>query len=221
MSEKGCRITANIAGTLSLLAVFLFMFRMLVGKIDFWTILFFSLIVVGAVAYALIHMILKIRWLTPSKESVTEQVSETREFVGLFMSILVVFACAIGFSFFSKTAAGETAGTILFGATLITIVAKIYDIWRLTNAKTQGRQMVGHDPIWPLSQAEKIGCGLFLIGILGMWLWAPLLAISYAGLLIFLIKPIRHRVEGRWLDVLLMTINLVMVLLSTLLVVFK
>ncbi|WP_231097342.1 hypothetical protein [Pediococcus acidilactici] len=57
MSEKGWRITANIAGILSLLAVFLFMFRMLVGKIDFWTILFFSLIVVGAVAYALIHMI--------------------------------------------------------------------------------------------------------------------------------------------------------------------
>ncbi|MCC3236750.1 hypothetical protein LLE95_03570, partial [Pediococcus acidilactici] len=140
MSEKGWRITANIAGILSLLAVFLFMFRMLVGKIDFWTILFFSLIVVGAVAYALIHMILKIRWLTPSKESVTEQVSETREFVGLFMSILVVFACAIGFSFFSKTAAGETAGMILFGATLITIVAKIYAKVLLTKAKTQVRQ---------------------------------------------------------------------------------
>lgn len=221
MSEKGWRITAGFAGILSLVAVFLFMFRMLVGKIDFWTILFFSLIVVGAVAYALIHMILKIRRLTPRKESVTGQVSETKEFVGLFMSILVVFACAIGFGFFSKEAAGEAAGTVLFGATLITIIAKIYDIWRLTNAKQRRQKMVAHDPIWPLSQAEKIGCGLFLIGALGMWLWAPLIAISYVGLLIFLIKPIRHRVEGRWIDVLLMGINLVMVILSTLLVVFK
>lgn len=221
MNEKGWNIAANGAGVLSLVAVFLFIFRLVTGSIDFWTILFFSLIVTGAVAYALIHMILKIRKLTPHEESVANQVSETKEFVGLFFSILVMLTTAIGLEFFSGTPGGKTAGTLLFVYTVMAVIIKVYDIQRITRAKKRNIILVDRHEFKHLSRAEQLGLGLIVIGLVLMFIWPSLSILSYFGLLIFLVRPIVHRVEGRLIDLFLMWINLIMVGISALLALFK
>ncbi|KRN93647.1 hypothetical protein IV81_GL000388 [Pediococcus stilesii] len=221
MSEKGWNIAANGAGVLSLVAVFLFVFRLVTGRIDFWTILFFSLIVTGAVAYALIHMILKIRKLTPHEESVVNQVSDTKEFVGLFFSILVMMTTAVGLEFFSGSSVGKTAGTLLFIYTIVAIVVKVYDIQRITSAKRKGIKLVQQHDFRHLSRAEQLGLGMVVLGLILMMFWPNLSFLSYIGLMIFLIRPLVHRVEGRLIDLLLMWINLIMVGISAILTILK
>ncbi|MEO4706310.1 hypothetical protein ABHW52_01095 [Pediococcus pentosaceus] len=45
-------------------------------------------------------MLLNVRKLTPAEESVVNQVSDTKEFVGFFFSTLIMLASGIGFEFF-------------------------------------------------------------------------------------------------------------------------
>ncbi|MBF7115148.1 hypothetical protein [Pediococcus pentosaceus] len=221
MNEKGWNRTANIAGILSLVSIGLFLFKLLTGSINFWTILFFSLIVAGAVSYALIHMLLNVRKLTPAEESVVNQVSDTKEFVGFFFSTLIMLASGIGFEFFSGKPSGKVAGTFLFVYTVTAALVKVYDIYRLTIAKQKHVRLVNTFAYRRLSQAEKIGLVIFLIGLLGMLLVPPMILLCYLGLMVFLIRLVSNRVEGRIIDLFLMRVNIAMIIISAILVFFK
>jgi hypothetical protein len=221
MNEKGWNRTANIAGVLSLVSICLFLFKLLTGSINFWTILFFSLIIAGAIAFVLIHMLLSVRRLTPIEESVVNQVSDTREFVGYFFSVLAMLAAAIGFEFFSGKASGKAAGAFLFVYTVVAIIVKVYDIYRLTDAKQNHVKLVNNFDYRRLSRAEQIGLGLTLIGLIGMFLVPKLVVLCYLGLMVFLIRLVSNRVEGRIIDLFLMRVNLTMIVISAILVLFK
>jgi hypothetical protein len=221
MNEKGWNATANLAGILSLVSIVLFLFRLFIGKLDFWTILLFSLIVTGAVAYALIHMILKVRTLTPAEESVANQVSDTKEFVGFFFSLLVMLTMAVGTTFFSETDIGKTVGSFLFAYTAVSLVIKIYDIQRLTSARKAQIQLETKHNFGRTSRAEQLGLLLAVIGLIGSY-WIPSCSVLvFIGLNIFLVRPIVNRVEGRIIDLFLMWVNFVMVGISAALILFK
>ena len=221
MNEKGWRYASY--GTLAVLImlIILFIYRMIAGHLDIWTIMCYVLIPALAVAYGGIRFILKMQQRKHIKKTIAIKVSNTKTFVLLFISLLLLIASAVGIIFFSKKVAGTILGIELFGYLGLSVIFKLIDIWRLSRAQNKKVTLLNNHNFKHLSQAEKVGLVISLIGLI-MGFFTPVMTfITYLGLLVFLIRPLKQKATGGIIDIILVAINLIMIGISILIVFIK
>lgn len=221
MNETEWNRAANISGIASLISIVLFLWRLMTGTIDLLTVIFFALVITGAVAYILIRMIIMIRKTTPQSFTISDQVSETREFVAFFITEMVMLGMAITILIFGSNPAGKVTSSLLFVYTLVATGIKIYDIQRLTTSKTAHIQLVHEYNFTRFSMAERVGFGLIAFGFILMFFVPVLSVVSYIGGLTFLVRPFNKHVDGKFIDVFLVALNGMMIIFSLLLMLFK